>query len=418
MLAGVEKAAEDTASERLLEIDTRILDWTISALGDDISLEKFFEAIPGFVNSKLVHNLRGHLSEDLLDRLSEVAHGFMGRTWLSNIDSDSEKLRRFDIVTNAMCLIRVSDVSSILRNILFEYWNEVPQSIEMGHTLAHWCSSDHRHTSLYAQSIIGWILGSAPERNDSWNTLAARVSSCLANHDRRDDIADGGDSVLLAILTQVTRPFNSGYIDIGWGPLEALCKLDISKTLPRQQHDFCTLWNEMAQKTARQGVLTTSILVLKLLHLLYIALHQGTDACPAAFSAPTYNFFPNPFRPTTYPLCNLASHHSDSIARVPGPNSSVVPLPSQSGNSLNASSPSPPPPRSGSIVSQQIKQGNIIAGPPFPSNSESTTPSEIREAPQDLSAIPHTFLINSSPPLTFAFPPTADVCDDSSQRQP
>ena len=35
MLGGMEKAAEETASQRSSEIDVQILDWTISALGDD-----------------------------------------------------------------------------------------------------------------------------------------------------------------------------------------------------------------------------------------------------------------------------------------------------------------------------------------------------------------------------------------------
>jgi hypothetical protein len=86
-----------------------------------------------------------------------------------------------------------------------------------------------------------------------------------------------------------------------------------------------------------------------------------------------------------------------------------VSLPIQPGNSPDESSRSPS--GSGSIVSQQVEQGNIIAGPPFP--SDSTTTSEIREASQDLSAIPHAFPINSGPPLTFAFPPAADVYDDN-----
>ncbi|KAN0105393.1 hypothetical protein V8E52_011060, partial [Russula decolorans] len=59
MLGGVEKAAEEMASERSSEIDVQILDWTISAHGDgdDNSLKRFFEAIPGFFNSKLVNHL-------------------------------------------------------------------------------------------------------------------------------------------------------------------------------------------------------------------------------------------------------------------------------------------------------------------------------------------------------------------------
>jgi hypothetical protein len=50
----VEKAAEETPSELSSDIDVRIFDWTvnINALGDDDSLENFFEALPNF-NAKL-----------------------------------------------------------------------------------------------------------------------------------------------------------------------------------------------------------------------------------------------------------------------------------------------------------------------------------------------------------------------------
>jgi hypothetical protein len=57
ILGGLERKAEETVSEQSSEIDGRILGWTISALGDDDSLEKFVEAIPGLFNSKLVRNL-------------------------------------------------------------------------------------------------------------------------------------------------------------------------------------------------------------------------------------------------------------------------------------------------------------------------------------------------------------------------
>ena len=399
MLGGVERAAEVTVSERLSEIDIRIFDSTISAMGDDISLEKFFEAIPGFVDSKLVHNFRQHLSDRRLDRLPVVAHGFLGRTWSSNLISDSEKLRRFDIVMNAMCMLRVLDVSPILHDILFEHWNEVPTSIEMGHTLVRWCTSYDQEIALYAQSIIGGILGSVPERNDSWDALAASVLGS-AKHDFWDDIAARRDSVLLALLIRVTRPYIRSD-DVVWAVLRTLCKLDITKTVPRLQHDFCTLWNEIVQETKR-GFRITPYSVLEVLHRLYIALHQGgTDACPAASS--DSRSFLKPFQP---PFCNVAGHQSDSTA----PNSRAVHLPIQSSDSPDASSRSPL--RSGRIVSQQVEQGNITAGP---SRLTQRQPAKIGEAFREFSAIPHTFPINSRPPqaLTSASPPAADVCDDS-----
>jgi hypothetical protein len=45
------------------------LDWSASALGDDDSLEKFFVAIPGFLDSKLVNDFRERLPDNLMERL-------------------------------------------------------------------------------------------------------------------------------------------------------------------------------------------------------------------------------------------------------------------------------------------------------------------------------------------------------------
>ena len=94
MLGGVEKEAEETASEQSSEIDVRILGWTISALGDDDSLEKFFEAIPGLFNSKLVKDLERDFPETLLETFWNALDGFMGRTLSSNSVTESVKSRR------------------------------------------------------------------------------------------------------------------------------------------------------------------------------------------------------------------------------------------------------------------------------------------------------------------------------------
>jgi hypothetical protein len=392
------------------------------------------------------------------------------------------------------------------------------------------------------------------KRNDSWVTLAARVFG-LPERDLRDNIALGDDSVLLAILLHVTRQFlRSGYYASDYYALEALSKLDIRDTLPRLQHDFCTIWNEIVQQARDQEPFIAPVYTLKRIRCLYIALHYGTNAAPTAFSASTDDANTILLQPSSYPFCDIASPHafvpfptqpdynsmnpfsgydplatitseigatshgpdmtpptnpvrsnphptgasptavvaaapqditstatlshplegreqqdSDIVAQsaetgagqilsttfthpptptltpIPTPlsytpselydagvasvsnpshfappsiGSSIpasrltgsttlpclrVSLPIQPGNSPDESSRSPS--RSGSIVSQR----NVIAGPPFP--SDSTTTSEIGEASQDLSAVPHAFPINSGPPLAFAFPPAADIYD-------
>ena len=331
-LRGVEKAAEETASERSPEIDVQILDWTISALGDDDSQKSFFEAIPGFFNSKLVNYLERDLPEELLKKFKEALDGFLGRTWSSNSVNDSEKVRRLGIAMNAMSPILHSSVSSILRNILFNSWEEVPQTVEMGQTLAHWCTDSDPYVAQDAQLIIARILLSVQERNGSWVTLAARVFG-LPEHNLLDNITDWIDSALLSILIQVIHPaLHAGGSDLR--VLGTLPKFDILKAHPRLQHDFCGLWNKIVREARRRGSYNIPTSILSWIRPLYISLHQGTDAAPTAFSASTDAFDPILSRSESYPFCRLDRHHPDSTPQISAP--LVTPL----GNPPNESSPS------------------------------------------------------------------------------
>jgi len=394
MLGDVEKAAEETASERSSEIDVQILDWTISALGDDDSLKSFFEAIPGFVNSKFVNHLVWDFPMELLQKFRDASSGFLGRTWSSNSVDDSEKLRRFETIMNAISLIPRSDnsLSSIFYLILFKHWDGVPHKVEMGHSLARWCTSSDDFVAQPARAISARILGSARERDDSWVTLASRAFS-LPERDLWDNIALGGDSVLLAIFIHVTRQYLHSYSSYNLD-LEEFSKLDMRNSHPRVQHDFCTLWNEIVQEARNRGSHTAPVYVLRRIRHLYIASHQGTDAAPTAFSASTDQFDLILHDILSYPFCNLASHghRPDSIKF------RQVPLPTPPLNLPHALSPSPTD--ASSTVPQQAMQSNIIAGLPAPSNP--TTTSEIGDTSQGLNTTPptrtNTVHSNSRPP--------------------
>ena len=318
MLGGVEKAAEESAAERSGYIDIQILDWTIGALGDDDSLKGFYEAIPGFFSSKLVakHRVRD-VPVEVFQNFRAALDGFLGRTWSFNSVGDSEKLRRFDLSMNAMD--QIGDVWFFLHNIYFEHWDGMPQIVEMGHILARWCTSSEPDVAEITQVIIARILVNVRKRDDSWIALAARVSG-LPEHDLRDNIAGCIDSVLLAILIQVIRP-NIHSAGVSSCVLKTLSKLDIRNTLPRLQHDFCTLWNEIVQEPREKGPYTIPVTILKGIHHLYIALHQGTDAAPTASSDEIL------YKPSLYPFCNLASHRPDSVSQFPVPKSREIPLP-------------------------------------------------------------------------------------------
>jgi hypothetical protein len=420
MSGGVEKAAGKLASKPSLEIDLRILGWTISALGDDDSLEKFFEAIPGFFNSKLVNDLQNNFPDDFSRGLSNALGGFLGRTWSSNSVVNSVKLRRLDMSLGVISLIRVSEVSSILDKILFKYWHQVPQTVEMGHILARWCVGKDQRTTRYAQRIVTRVLATAPERDDRWVKLATRIFG-LPEQGLRDYIAHGGDNVLLSILIQIGCRFirsDSAVLDrlsgfekhqerhSIWDVLlsdfevrsvedifNSLSKFDIRNTLPELQHDFCTLWNEIPLKSEGDDLQVFTEILLSIHHS-FMALH------------PYHPFLPddglsgNVFSPCDIashrPLEGSAAHACVSYCRA----NSYPTIPCALRDTYPHGTTAGP-----DTVQRQITETSFIAGPPSPSVPK--TPSETRDSSQAPAATEPALPVYLSPHATGASPPSA-----------
>ncbi|KAF8471367.1 hypothetical protein DFH94DRAFT_674368 [Russula ochroleuca] len=134
---------------------------------------------------------------------------------------------------------------------------------------------------------------------------------------------------------------------------------------------------------------------------LYIALHQGTDAAPTAFSASTDSLDSILRQPSSYPLCDIVSHRPGSTTHFPVSNSHDVPLLTQPGDSTNASPYLPS--HGGTTVPQgpqRAEQANIIVGPLSQSNQ--TTTSIIGGTSHTPLATPLTNPVHSSPPPTLA----------------
>ena len=353
MSGGVEKKGEEMVEELSPKIDVGILDWTISALGDDDSVEKFIEAIPGFFNSKLVKDLRKHIPDDVWRRLLDAMNGFLGRTLSSNLVMDSVKLHRLDMSLSAIDSTRASGVSAILRNIMFDHWDQVPKTVEISHTLARWCTSNDQSTARFAHGTVAKVLWTVPEHDDRWVELAARVYG-LPERDLRDILTHGDDSVSLSILIQVTRKaFRSNLL---WDVLGAFSQIDIRNTLSGLQHDFCTLWNEIVQEAKKRKAYSTPIYILREIRHHYIALHQGTDAAPTLFNTSTGPLDRIMFYPSSYPFCDITSHRPD-----------YVPLPP----TRHAHSPNASPHHfisGGSTASRRVKEASIIIRAPSPSH--------------------------------------------------
>ena len=361
MIRGADKIAEETASERSSAIDIGILGWTIGALGDDNSLETFFEAIPGFFNSRLVKNLERDFPETLLMTFWDALDGFMGHTLSSNSVTESVKSHRVIICRDIMSMIPCSN--DYVNDSLRSYFDQPPVSIERLQAMTRWFTHISGNLSYTARIRAAESLAKMSERDDRWISLAVSVCG-LPERDLRDNIAHGGDIVSLAILIQVIRKtFRSNPL---WDVLTRFSKLDICNSLPRLQHDFCTLWNEILQEAKDHGPNSTPVRILRRIRHLYIALHRDTDAAPSAF-LPSTDFFDRILlQPSSYPSCDIPSHRPDSTAQLHVTDSRDALPPTQLGD-LPDAFPYPPA-QGGNIVSLQAEQVNIFVGPPSPSN--------------------------------------------------
>jgi hypothetical protein len=398
-IIGKRREAKEIASKPSSEIDALILERILLTLDEDPAMETFFDAIPGFCNSKLGVS---PLPFPIRTKLRQALDGFLNRTFSSSLISESVRTGRLITCLNAAhAALGPYAVSGVLDNIFNGHWDKALQSVEIGHALRLW--GHRRDHDPNIRRIVACIIVRVRGRDDRWITLVKEafgvpdgvLRECLAH----------GDSVLLSILIHVSRQANHTG---SWtsGILLSLSKFDIHNTLPGLQHDFCTLWNEIAQEASNQVSFSTPAKILREIRHLYIALHQGTDAIPTAFSASTDSLDFVLDQPLSYSLCDVTSHRPDSTAHFHITNSRAVSISTQPGDSPDASPY--PPSHGGSTVLPQTEQANIIVGSPSPSNP--TTTCEIGESSQaPTAAEPALPLPTDVPPPGAVAPALEDI---------
>ena len=398
MLGGLEKKAEETASERSSEIDIRILGWIISALGDDDSLEKFFEAIPGLFNSKLVKDLERDIPEALLGIFWSALDGFMGRTLSSNSVTNSVKSHRDFICRDIRNMIpcpfksryktldKVLDSDRILDN-------PAQLTFDRVRTMARWRTHKNHDIADRARKDVTLFIPRLRNNAGDWISFARDVCGLAL----QDNLAHGRDNVLLSTLIDTCRR-GVGERDVIFVQMLARrlteqtteSEFDIRRTLPELQRGFCGLWNEFVQQARFRGWTSPPDLVIRAIRPLYIILHQGTDAAPTKFCVLESGL---DLLPSSYPLCNISTHLPDSAVyildsdshSVPNSrsiaNSRATPVPSQPGGqptvSLYPSSNGGPlkskKPRNTGVNYAAIRDSTLLASLPVPPFMEGTT---------------------------------------------
>ncbi|KAH9967632.1 hypothetical protein BGW80DRAFT_1340582, partial [Lactifluus volemus] len=288
---GMAKTAQETASKLSAKLDGRVLRWLFDALDEDHEWEQFFKGIPDFCRSKAVTDPKrvmvklGNTKKDNADpRLVVALATFLNHTWPSNSKSEA---RRFIICKQA---INALDPKHLPLEFLHELCKqginrEFFQSVQLGHLLKSWACSTDISTPLLPRGMIAGVVAGSQERDSQWVAL---VKDHLGvSDDVLRDYLEYGDSVLLANWVHITRQWYFEHQE-WWGPraLELIqpivSKFDIKGTLPRLQHDFCTLWNEIVSEARKHQALQIPSHILRPIRHIYIALHPGTDAAPIA----------------------------------------------------------------------------------------------------------------------------------------
>ena len=245
------------------------------------------------------------LPERIKRKFKRALVGFLDRTFSSNIVSEST--RNIQVVTCLNAAHATHDslaVSRLFQGILKGRWREALKSVKIGQSLRRWSHDDDQEIALYARSMVARIIANVREYDASAMALAVDQLG-LSEHILQDHLAHG-NSVLLANLIHITNQiFHSGSTCFDSDLLESLSKFDIQGTLPGLRRAFCALWNQIVME-AQDGGSQIAVLILKSLRRVYIALalHQGTEALPMAFSSSSDAQDHILGQPSSYPSCH------------------------------------------------------------------------------------------------------------------
>jgi hypothetical protein len=150
------KVAEDRAQERGARFDGDVLNRTLDMLRSDNDLEEFFDTIPGFYRSKIVHHSPPQSLDKLVQqRLAEALIGFWNRTLSSNLVLEDTKGRRLLVCMEVIEAAKLATaVPATLRGFSLTYLGGITRSVELGHSLGN---LRHGNVAPLARGIIASI---------------------------------------------------------------------------------------------------------------------------------------------------------------------------------------------------------------------------------------------------------------------
>ena len=317
---GMQKSAEETALTSPSEIDTRAFMWTFDCLDEDHELERFFSGLPGFRCSNVVDDPLISLTEEEKSRLYKGLRGVLDRTFSSDLLPVPVKNRRAIICAKAVDPGHTRDAFNTLDSILTRYQYSGPLATGIATILRGWGRNVDQDNILYAQLAISKTIAARQRFDDSWYILASNELA-IAEVVLREYAAHGDNLSLVILIHLVRQQFihfrkSSRLRHAFSSVLAAASNFNVKVTSPKLQHEFCALWNQILNEAEAGNIWDMAFLILAGIRNVYLALHQDTDSAPIHFSASTSDHSDILRQPSSYPLCKVPSHHSNSKAHI------------------------------------------------------------------------------------------------------
>ena len=283
------ETAEDYAKRFHHNIEFCSLWKTFQSLDEDGELQAFFGGLLGLCNSKAVPNASQDFIKPHANRFSNELIALMNRTLSSNLVSESVKQARMTICAKVIGTTHLIGNWWFLRRVLLEDWDRFLRCVEFGIFAQKLKNNPDRVTALSAQCSVAVVISNVRERDENWYQLVIgqlNIPKPLVYH-----YHSHGDSILLTSLIFIVRRIVQAYSgsserqqrdlrDVTSKTLNFVCKFDIRRGLPELQHEFCNLWNLLADKAEndeRPRVKCITNTILEHTRKLYYALHQGTS---------------------------------------------------------------------------------------------------------------------------------------------
>ena len=327
LVQGMQKTAEETALNSPSDIDTRAFMWTSDCLDEDHELEHFFSGFPGFRSSNVVDDPLPRLTDEQKWRLYEGLRGLLARTFASDLLPAPVKIRRAMICAKALDPEHTPYALSTLDTILVEYQYSGPLATAIAKILRGWINNVDEANVQFAQFAISKIIAARQPFDDSWYVIASHALGVPKTSLR--DYAAHGDDLSLVILIHIARQQFRHFWKDFWPEynfsfvLTTASNFNVNDTSPQLQHEFCTLWNEIVNKAQDGNDRQMASLILRRIRKVFLSLHQDTNSAPTQFSTFTGDDDRILWEPSSYPVCKVPDHCSDSRPPIHDPDHGV-----------------------------------------------------------------------------------------------